>query len=739
VIRDFIVTILGQAEGRVSLWRREGYGRDAPYDRQKWYDYPAQLDDIVADVEDNLSKDVCITTATYSQDDRRPHLTLQAGCVWLDADTCAPENFRLPPSYIVESSNGRWQAYWVLDQPVRAAEASRVSRLIAYGHREQGADLSSWPSNKIMRVPGTSNTNWGFPFRVKGEAFDHTYTLAELEAAYADVDTTASANPENKIIDVPEYQRADFYEAQAKLPADFPLELLTKEPEIGPDGNRSEMRWRLVSELVEAGLTDPEVLAVAWQAPASSKWREDPRGDKMLRWEIAKERQKFNEGGGWTLPPAEDEPKVKPFKRKGHEPIPILSNADRARAKKLWERTWIGEYEVWLKKSIKIYNAPYHRAAAWSALSALLGDVAYIRGGKRRIPLNIWAWSIGPAATGKSEARDAMQLVVHKGYVEGLHNPDIGDDASSVGLFDKLHKMDEQATLFNSDDADGLIEEMAGKGSWKTGQMEKWTYLFDGRVPPSIRAGANDGEWCDCVFNMYMSGTGEGVFGVLTRRMFAKGFLTRMVWFIGETMEIPHELRGFRPSTVDTTDVAKILAWKTLFGEIRQHWGFRGMGMGRDYIEASAEDDDFFQKMTSQIEFGPLSEEPNWDIILPSIIRLNTTLYKMSALLAVSSGRDMITRDDMLVALYQGEELLGNLVYVANNVSDSEHSKVLDMLETFVAGYPTGAGSPDIYRAMASRGITKRDVDIYIAELEAQRRVKYTRMAAGLWTAKIVD
>jgi hypothetical protein len=697
---------------------------------------------MAADAESKAINDVYITTATYSEDTRKPHLTLQAGCVWVDADTCAPENFRVPPSYVVQSSAGRWQVYWVLTEPVRAAEASRISRKIVYAHRDQGADLSSWPSNKVMRIPGTSNTNWGFPFHVKTlEDNGKRYTLAELEAAYADVNPEYAPSASHVEIDVPQYERADFFEAQAKLPADFPLDLLTKEPEVGPEGNRSEMRWRLVAELVEAGLSDPEVLAIAWQAPASSKWREDPRGDKMLRWEIAKERLRYEEGHGKVLPPSTDPlPEPEPVLRRKTgrpEPVRFLSTADRNRAKKLWPHTWIGEYEAWMRESVKIYNAPYHRAAAWSALSSLIGDLAYIRSGKRKIPLNMWTWTLGPTVTGKSEARSGMQTTVHRAFSTSK-NPDIGDDMSTVGMLEKLHKMEGQATLLSSDEADGLIEEMSAKGGWRTGQMSKWTFLFDGLVPPITRAGSTDGEFADCTFNMYLSGTEEGVFGVLSRKMFATGFLTRMCWFVGERLEIPEELLGFRDSGAGNVDTSQIDAWKQKFAAIRQTWGFRSMGKGREFITAADDEArDFFQKMTATIERGELSKEPNWEIIKPSIIRLSVTMYKMAALLAISAGRTSITRDDMLIALYQGEELLGNLVYVADNISDSEHSKSLDKLETFIAGYPAGARSPDIYRTMAGRGYNKRDVDSMVAELVAQRRIKYARAGEAMWTAKI--
>jgi hypothetical protein len=740
-LRDFLTAVLGEAEGRVSLWWRKDYGPKAEVNQSKWYQYPDQLDQMVEDAEGYADKDVYVTVASYSEDTRKPNLTLQTQCVWLDADTCEPDNFRLPPSIIIESSPGRWQVYWILTEPVRAAEASMVSRQIAYGHREQGADLSSWPSNKIMRLPGTSNTNWGFPSRVTVTDFSGTvYSLDDLAQAYADVDTEAPARP---AATVPNYDAADFFEAQSKLPADFPLELLTAEPSVGPDGNRSEMRWRLIAELVEAGLNDSEVLAIAWQAPASSKWHDDPRGERGIREEIAKERQRYEDGQGYSIPPG-DMPEVekpKPVRRSLRpEPVHILSTADRNRAKKLWPMTWVGEYEEWMRSSLSVYNAPYHRAAAWSAVSSLLGDLAVIRKGKRLIPLNVWTWTLGPTVTGKSEARDGMQLVVHKGFSTSK-NPDIGDDSSTVGLLEKLHKMSDQATLFNSDEADGLIEEMVAQGNWRTGQMSKWTFLFDGRVPPQTRAGNTDGEWSNCCFNMYMAGTEEGVFGVLSRKMFATGFLTRMCWFIGEQKEIPEELLGFTDSTVDDADLSKIDDWKQRFAQIRQTWGFRSMGKNgnREVITTADEEArEFFRLTTAKIQTGVLAKHPNWDIIKPSIIRLSTTMYKMAALLAISAGRSSITRDDMLIALYQGEELLGNLVWVANNISDSEHSKSLDKLETYLAGYPTGAASPEIYRAMAGKGYNKRDVDTMVAELVAQRRVRYKRRGEGVWEATVL-
>jgi hypothetical protein len=731
---------LGDTEGRVSLWRREEYGPKAPYDRQKWYQYPADLDRMAKDVEANADHDVCITTATYSEDIRKPHLTLQAQTVWCDADTCEPENFRLPPSYVVQSSPGRYQTYWVLDKPVRAAEASLAAKRIAHAHRQQGADISSWPSNKIMRVPGTSNTNYGFPTRVDGYQTEHIYSLSDILDAYKDVQIEETTTTVAK---VEQYDRGDFLKAQEKLPADFPIELLTREPEIGPDGNRSETRWRLIAELVEAGLDDSEVLAIAWQAPAASKWKEDGRGEDGLRFEIAKERQRFNEK---TASPevaevaVAEKPKPKTAKLRKPKPVHILSEEDRARAKKLWHHTWMGEYEAWLRGSLKVYNAPYHRAGGWSALSALLGDTAFIGSGERDIPLCIWTWTMGGSVTGKSEARAAMQDVIHKGY-NTPHNPDIGDDASTGGLLEKLHKMSEQSAIFVSDEADGLIEEMTAQGGWKIGQMSKWTFLFDGRVPPQTRRGDTEGEWSDCVFNMYMSGTETGVMDALNRKMFATGFLTRMCWFIGDDIEIPKDQKGFRARQRTEKDRSPIAEWKHRFAGIRQAWAMKTMGTGnRPYIQAEREEDDqFFQDMTASIEESELSRNPNWDIIKPSIIRLSTTMYKMAALLAISAGRSAISRDDMLVALYQGEELLGNLVYVATGISNSQHAKDLDVLEVFCATYPTGAGSPDIYRHMSNKGFSKRDVDAMVGELVAQNRVKYGKLGANAWSATVLE
>lgn len=734
-IRDFLVAIMPSVTGRVSLWSRSGYGQNAPIDRQRWYEWPTDLEEIVKDAAKMSKRDVYVTTATYSEDTRKPHLTQQSQVVWCDADKCDPSNFRLPPSYVVQSSPGRWQTYWVLDEPVRAAEASMVARKIAHAHRSEGADISSWPSNKIMRVPGTANTNWGFPTTVTGVQTEHIYSLADLTEAYKDVVIDeATSGPDS----TPEYEMADFMTAQEKLPADFPIELLTAEPEVGPDGNRSELRWRLIAELVEAGLDDSEVLAIAWQSPAAGKWHADPRREEGMRAEIAKERLRYNE-----KTPTEVDIAATPAPVKKHsDTIRILTADERDRAKEKYKDTFLYEYEMWTRQYLKIYNPRYNMAGALTTLSNLIGECARIPIEGRDVPLNLFTITLGETTSGKSQAKHLMRKAVKEGY-PGDGNPDLGSNTSSGALFEIIHKRPRQACLLTSDEADGFLTSLQNKSGWQADLMAKITDLYDGLAEPIQRRGQTDGEWTQTSFGMFLMGTEVKVTEALDRTMFESGFLARVLWFVGEKIDVPVDLRGVKFSAEKLMEGQsdKPEEWRQRFGAIQQVWNFRGMGNQVGLIMPESDEvSHWFQRKTAAIEMGELFDNTqDGRVLTAAAIRTNTSTAKIAALIAVADGRTSIRKDDFLVALWIMEQSLTDMVYVFRRVAASQHAKDLDLLEVFAASFLTGAGSPDVYRHMSNKGFSKRDVDGMVAELVAQGRVKYERTGQATWAITVKE
>jgi hypothetical protein len=742
MIRDFIETVWGDTEGRVSVWWRQQPGHSAPIDKQKWFAWPEQRDNVVQFIESKADYDVYIPVAVFDADKRTPDHATLVHTLWQDTDTFDPEGYRIPPSIVVNTSPGRTHCWWVLDKPYPAEQAETVVRKITYAHRDAGADVSSWGRNKLLRVPGTHNTSHDWPEEVTADFRGAVYTLAEVANAYDDVPlpTGPSKALVRQAVEAAELpsELPDFLEVQSKLPSDFPIDLITNEPH---EGTRSEMRWRLIAELVEAGLTDEEVFVVAWQAKCSDKWREDKRGMDGLWAEVAKERQKYDWGQDEPERPAERPKRVR--KRGVRKPVPILSEGERKRARRHFETTWIHEYEEWVRGQVKIYNAPYHRACAWMALSQLIGEAARVKIGPRDVPLCFYFFIMGGTTTGKSQAQSIMQDVIHGAHT-GEKNPDIGDDLSIAALYDALRARPNGVAMMSSDEVDGYLAQMKDKNSWRSGDISKYTYLYDGKVPPLLRKGQIDGEWTKVQFSWFGMGTEVKVVQLLDRDMFSSGFLARFQWFFGLEIDVPEENLGIRfgGDNDHRAQRQQITKWAQKFAGIRETWRFAEMSGETAIIGPdSDETGDWFQALTARLEKRLWADDPNIDILRPSLSRTMVAAAKMAALLALSDNRKAFTKDDLLIALWHCEELLGNLYYIAGQVSTSEHAKQLDALYNYILTHGDDTKSAAIFRAMSDRfSIDVATVERYRDELRAQGRIKFvmTGQKHG-WTATAIE
>lgn len=735
MIHEFLTSILGETEGRATIWRRRKYGRNSPIDSQQWFQYPRDIDKMVTYAQTHADIDVYFSPSLYNQDERQPQYTTEAATVWCDADSADPSVFRLQPSYVVQSSPNRWQTYWVLDKPVRAAEASRMARTIAYAHRHQGADISSWPSNKLMRVVGTTNSNYDWPHEVVGEPTGTIYSLEEMHEAYADVDEAEiSAPADRKAIErmpAPTDLPA-FMDAQQLLPADFPLQLITDTP---ADGLRSEMRWKLIAELVEAGLDDENVAALAWEAKCSEKWHDDPRGIEGLWMEIAKERQRYDEK---PKPEEGAVAEVKPVKLKQQtkpQRLEILTASERKMAKERFKASWLYEYQEWVARNIKNYNRRYMLGASLMALSNTIGQNArlIIRG--QPVPLNLFSITVGPTTSGKSEAKFYMKRTISECYIdEG--NVNIGSNVSTQAIFEYIHSRAEQSTMLLADEAHSFIESMRDKSGWQRDLMAKITELYDGDAEPQMRRGDTQGEHTKTSFSMSLWGVEDEIVSVLDRKMFKSGFLARVLWFIGEQSDMDIEDQGVQfteQGLLDRQD-DQLAIWKKRFLSYNEVWAYKRLTNGNRIPNIWPDSDEtaqWFQKKTAKIQSGQYFPDSDEARLLSAVaIRSNNSTAKIAALLAISEGRDSITRDDFAVALWIMEDCLGDMLYMFNQVASTEHSKALDMLEIVIASNPAGLHSSEVYRIMMNKvnpdsrkGFSKRDVEALAGELLSQRRL----------------
>lgn len=732
-MREFLEANWGDSEGLATIWHRRRSGKGSPVDAQAWYNYPEEFDLLLADIEELSSKDVYFSPPLYERRKREPGAATMVQSVWCDADTCDPSNFRLPPSRVVQSSPGRWQTFWDLVEPITAAEASELAHKIAIAHRDQGADISSWPANKLMRVPGTTNTNWGEPFTVTVETTGLIYTHIDIEDAYEDIDLTKVAATRSTLVvpeNIPQPENLpDFMDLVQRIPSTEKRlnDLIYKKPKDGPDGWRSEHRYALLADLFRFGFDINEVVAVAWNCPAASKWREDGRGVNGLYGEAAKVRAEIELEKGEGVPAAP--PMAERAKRNATPNVKLLKPSERTRFEQ--RQTWDVSYLEWMRGKVPVFNEQYHMANLWVVLSAAFGEIGFIPSDNEPTPLNVYVMILGESSTGKTEAKSGLWQCLVALFPND--NPDIGGNHSDNALIERLLERDGKVSVIHAEEAHGKFKQMA-QGGWTTGIQETWTAIYDGKVPQLGRVGRADLQNANAraIPVMHMQGTLDGMLSVLTRDMFTSGYLARQIWAIGRDVPPTRESLEERQVEGDLEIEYEAMPkyWASRFAIIRAQMRAR-MKVGQTRVpmlmtkQALARMGDAKWEMTQH--FDGVGDP---GIYRTAIRRMSVTIRKMATLIAMAEGKMYVDTSHVIVALGYAETWLENLVVVADGIAASAFSKSLDDIERFIAS--KDGQEAEVSKIYTHRGYeSKRIVDEYLANLMAQGRVVERQARAG--------
>lgn len=730
VIHSFFVTIFGDQEGWVVGGLMDRAGPKGQLRVQRDFRYPEHLEDMVEWAETHANEDAYISPLIYGDMKkadghvrRIPENALTSNVVYQDSDTCTPDKFRLRPSVHVESSAGRYQDYWVLMEPVAAERAANASRKIAIAHRADGSDPSSWSANKFLRIPETTNTRHGFPEVVASSFSGELYDIDEIEGKYEDI-----AFEERPLMRLPEDQSYDdvqdlpeYASALAKLPGSFKMTLITDQP--SPSQDRSTLRYRLLCDLFRVeGLTFEDVLAIAWHAPASSKWREDSRNLRGLIGEAIKAQADvaYRAGEGFVQISADDI-RTEPEKIE-RESLALLSDDERALVSN--ERNFITRYETFSREKLgAAFNAPYSRMNAWSTLAAVFGDFGYVP--DTEDALNFFMIGLGGSGSGKSASRRVWKRTMGE-LLEHDQGWMLGSDASPVALHEKLIERDGKISFFSADEAHGWFK-ATNSQQWADGIFEKITEYYNGDVPPMLRVSQGrretSGKSAKTYFNIHFMGTLKGELSLpaqLNTAMFHTGFLARMVWFIGDEKEVTRETlratngdgrvggveqqaRQWAAEFDHTKKLLKAKTGKTRVPMMATHAALERLTDFNEQARALAQ------------------ARPEWEILDPSLVRLSETVRKAASLMALDDGRAEVELRDVLMALVAAEEWLANLFFVASQVSSSMFARECDDIEAFVLSKGGEVLRQAVFTKFKARML--RDLITQLDSLHAQGRV----------------
>ena len=126
--------------------------------QEEFYAWPAEMSKVGQRVDlMSATHNVYFCPQLLSRPKRNKDSVATCTNAWSDLDECHPSNCLVKPTFAVETSPNRYQAYWAFEDPVDPFDAESLSKRIAYYHAFQGADKSGWDLTQLMRVPGTYN------------------------------------------------------------------------------------------------------------------------------------------------------------------------------------------------------------------------------------------------------------------------------------------------------------------------------------------------------------------------------------------------------------------------------------------------------------------------------------------------------------------------------------------------------------------------------------------------------
>jgi hypothetical protein len=725
-LRDFFAANWGDSRGFATIWHRPKAGKENPINASEWFKYPEQFDALVKYAESLTDKDVYTSPSLYSKATRTPLTASYTNTVWCDADPAAPENFRLQPSRIVVTRTGRWQLYWDLAEQVSTAQASLAARKIAVAHKDVGADPSSWPKNKLMRVPGSTNTNGDKHETVTVENTGAMYLLDDILGAYEDIEVASvEASPTLQTRDVAGVPKPEDLPDYVALIGRIPetqtrlYELITKVPKTGAEGWQSEQRWGLILDLFRFGFTSEEVTSVVWSAPVAVKWRQDQRGIEGLWSEVQKASNVFKQ----ELVKATGEGIEPPEKRKVGPIVKLRLISDEARARVENTPSLDRMYLEYARSKVKAMNRPLHESNVWVYLSTAYADIGYAAKKGSRMPLNLYVIEIAESSSGKSEAYDLMEMCINALYPNDL--PWIGANHSENALTEKLMAREGKVSIVHIEEAHGRLKQMKQNG-WNTGLEQTWTAIYDGKLAVAERTGKETIlKQARPIMSMHMIGTPNGMFTALDREMFLSGYLARQLWAVGETIETTDDV--YRVDESDAEDIDKE------YEAMPKYWASQvaqnkldlvsdlPLGRTRRPMRMTEEAQEMAFRMNMKMD-KHLNAQGDPEIFVTVGRRIQDSFRKIAILAAMSDNSKWVTTQHIERAAYYMEKFADTVIYVAGKVSDTIFSRNLDEIETWLAGRPEmEAPASKIFQFRS--GDAKRFTQEYLDNLIAQGRV----------------
>lgn len=711
---DFLQAVYGDATGLATIVTK---GATGELTEQKFFEYPAQLDDMKAYALAHATEDIYYSPILFNAPRRIKENAKTVHVIYADADACAPDNFMVEPSISVQTSDDRWHTYWMLDSEVDPQVAALLAKKIAYAHKHQGCDISGWNTTKLLRIPNSMNLKPGKNAPVTATSTGAIYSLDDLELHYGDVEVEPIR--ELSLAELPD-SWPNLMKTMAKIQSNPEIiGLYMEEPSASADLSR--LLWKLEIALFKQGLTAEEVFVITrnakcnkYHSPLRPK-RLDADGD--LWREVQRAGASFKEDIAAPMP-IDLTDIEKPIEVSAIKPQ-FLTDSERLTV--LEHRNFIDIYRDWATSKTDGAIA-YQNASAWTLLSCVFSDVGYAVPKFGKMGLNLWFMVLGETTlTRKSTSRNLMLRAVRQYEKFSGYQIDIGSDATPEGLTAILAERDKQTSLLHRDEVQGMFKDFINK-TYMASAAERFTELYDGHVPVTIRSakGKTQTERAETNFIMYLMGITSKTADVLTTEYFRSGFLARFIYVTAPTPPRTKESEDIQQADeyeVNVRDEQLEQMMKSL-SESVMFWQKKG---GPRPVRLSQPALERFNQF--KWEMGNYSEaHPERESIEPSRQRLALSVWKCAVLLAMYDKYEEVQLRHLLTAIMYSEEWFWNLTQMAGAISASEWQRDVDQLETLITDKGGKIRYEEAYKKFSNK--RKREFDEMVQALHSQARAQ---------------
>jgi hypothetical protein len=683
---------------------------------EHWYHMPDQFEHMISDLNNNIvngEHDVYFCPHTFKSQKRVADNVLSCPTVWADLDECRPDELEPPPTLSWETSPGRFQALWSLDDvTLDPVDVEDISKRLAYAYADKGCDRSGWDLSQLLRVPMTKNfkyidTDVG-PVDIvllgaelawyRKDEFDHFPAVTGVSHA-------ALPYPES----IPSIPGREIMESfRAKLPT-VAFEVFDNVP----TGDWSTTLFKLEMYCFEAGMAREQVLKVALDSRCN-KFARDGLGSDYVWTDVCRASAQHDRHLHQhdVVSPIEDN---------------LLTDEEFGRVANV--RTFVEDYIDWAS-SLGDAATQYHQGGAFIILSSLLaGNVSLPTAFGRIIP-NLWFMILADTTlTRKSTAMDiATDLLI-----EVDSDIVMATDGSIEGLMQGLSTRPGRPSMFLRDEFSGLLEQITKK-DYYAGMAEVLTKLYDGKLQKRMLRKETI-EVRDPVLIVFAGGIRTRVQQLLKFDHISSGFIPRFLFLTAESDA--SRVRPLGPPTdLDTSGREALIDQMT---EMYNFYhastiqvlsnGVQIPGQKRCDATLTQEAWDRYNNFERQmLDAGLKTERP--ELMTPLFDRLAKSTLKATILLAASrklTETIEIGIDDVLLAIKYAIGWREFAIDVVNGVGKSVAENQLETVMENIKRTPGISRS----RLMRNYHLTAREADAVFSTLEQRGLVSVNKQGRG--------